>query len=30
MRMRIRPNDIIRWTMEEIGLRTVVMPITDV
>ena len=30
MKMRVFPNDMIRWTMEEIGFQTVVMPITDV
>ena len=30
MKMRVYPNDMIRWTMEEIGFQTVVMPITDV
>ena len=30
MKMRVFPNDMIRWTMEAIGFQTVVMPITDV
>ena len=30
MKMRVYPNDMIRWTMEAIGFQTVVMPITDV
>ncbi len=30
MKMRVFPNDMIRWTMEEIGFQTAVMPITDV
>lgn len=30
MRMRVFPNDMIRWTMEAIGFQTVVLPITDV
>ncbi len=30
MKMRVFPNDMIRWTMEEIGFQTVVMPITEV
>ncbi|MEP3247476.1 MAG: TRAP transporter substrate-binding protein [Sneathiella sp.] len=29
-KMRVYPNDMIRWTMEAIGFQTVVMPITDV
>lgn len=29
-KMRVFPNDMIRWTMEAIGFQTVVMPITDV
>lgn len=30
MKMRVFPNDMIRWSMEAIGFQTVVMPITDV
>ena len=30
MKMRVYPNDMIRWSMEAIGFQTVVMPITDV
>lgn len=30
MKMRVFPNDMIRWTMEAIGFQTVVMPITEV
>lgn len=30
MKMRVYPNDMIRWSMESIGFQTVVMPITDV
>lgn len=30
MKMRVFPNDMIRWTMEAIGFQTAVMPITDV
>lgn len=30
MKMRVYPNDMIRWTMEAIGFQTVVMPINDV
>jgi len=29
-KMRVYPNDMIRWSMEAIGFQTVVMPITDV
>ena len=29
-KMRVFPNDMIRWTMEAIGFQTVVMPVTDV
>lgn len=29
-KMRVFPNDMIRWTMEAVGFNTVVMPITDV
>lgn len=29
-KMRVYPNDMIRWTMEAIGFQTVVMQITDV
>lgn len=29
-KMRVFPNDMIRWTMEAIGFQTVVMPIPDV
>lgn len=29
-KMRVFPNDMIRWTMEAVGFQTVVMPITDV
>lgn len=29
-KMRVFPNDMIRWSMEAIGFQTVVMPITDV
>ena len=30
MKMRVYPNDMIRWTMEAIGFQTVVMPLPDV
>lgn len=30
MKMRVFPNDMIRWSMEAMGFQTVVMPITDV
>lgn len=30
MKMRVFPNDMIRWSMESMGFQTVVMPITDV
>ena len=29
-KIRVYPNDMIRWTMEAIGFQTVVMPIPDV
>jgi TRAP-type C4-dicarboxylate transport system substrate-binding protein len=29
-KLRVFPNDMIRWTMEAIGFQTVVMPIPDV
>ncbi|KEO58355.1 TRAP transporter substrate-binding protein [Thioclava indica] len=29
-KMRVYPNDMLRWTMEAIGFDTVVMPVTEV
>lgn len=29
-KMRVYPNDMIRWTMEALGFQTTVLPVTDV